>query len=148
MQCEGTETYSDNSIAGPTLQSMRVQGSKTKIAMSDQKISDAAKQLVASFVDDNAWNSLSAHWKETASRTAQGIINSEIDRIAGPLVKALQRVWDEDECGFLISGTDDKVECVKCGKFATDSSRIVHAEDCSQGFIDQALANYRKERGE
>ena len=90
--------------------------------MSELKISEAAKQLVASFVDDNAWNSLSAHWKETASRTAQGIINSELDRIAGPLVEAVL------------------LQCLDLGRLNCQCVLCRQAREVKQ--------NYHKERGE
>ena len=50
--------------------------------------------------------------------------------------KALQRVWDEDECGWIVDQTDLK-ECVKCGAKVNQGER--HTEECMQGFIDEAL---------
>jgi hypothetical protein len=71
--------------------------------------------------------------------------NGRTDQLSTPqrerdvLREALQRVWDDDECGWLISGTNDKEECVKCGSFATSRERIRHKEDCLQGYLFEAL---------
>lgn len=53
------------------------------------------------------------------------------------LREALQRVWDEDECGYL-TVTGSEKECVKCG--AMLDKGLQHSDDCTQGFIETALS--------
>jgi hypothetical protein len=55
------------------------------------------------------------------------------------MVEALQRVWDEDECGWIV-GNDDRRECVKCGAADLRGNIVVHTDGCTQGFIAEALA--------
>lgn len=60
------------------------------------------------------------------------------------LKSALQRVWDEDECGWILNGiptipNEMTVECVKCGAKAITQKLIIHSEECTQGFIFEAL---------
>jgi hypothetical protein len=70
---------------------------------------------------------------QTVSRNWQ----SELEHDNAVLRAALQRVWDEDECGFII-GPDD-VECVKCGAPGKTDADIIHKSDCLQGFLQEAL---------
>lgn len=70
---------------------------------------------------------------KTVSRNWQ----KELEHDNAVLRAALQRVWDEDECGFII-GTDT-IECGKCNGKAKTAAEIVHEDYCTQGFIHQAL---------
>jgi hypothetical protein len=51
------------------------------------------------------------------------------------MVKALQRVWDGDECGWIV-GSDGRRECVKCGVMDGED----HEDNCTQGFLYEALS--------
>lgn len=59
--------------------------------------------------------------------------------------EALQRIWDEDECGYIVSVGEK--ECVKCGEKSivhgslySAYDTLKHTKDCSQGFIEDALS--------
>lgn len=75
-------------------------------------------------------------------------VQSGINKACKPLVAALEQIWEEDECGWLLSGTSDKVECVKCGGVGTAPERVTHTEDCHQGFIAKALETHRLAHGQ
>jgi hypothetical protein len=52
--------------------------------------------------------------------------------------EALQRLWDEDEMGFLHG--DGIVECGTCGNSAAGVSVINHENWCVQAYIGNALS--------
>lgn len=88
--------------------------------MSDLKISDAVKDVVESLYDDG--------WPDTvtAQREIQLAFNKELDRIAGPLVEALEEAQTRFRCHN-----------------ATTTDGLLNMPTP----YDQTLANYRKERG-
>lgn len=74
--------------------------------------------------------------------------HEQLKLVAKEMGDALQRVWDEDECGWLTlaNANTQHIESVDCGKcngtHSSDISQIVHEEYCTQGFIHKALAAY------
>ena len=96
--------------------------------MSELKISEASQKAAADEID-NA-NTVCLRAKVQEGSFVQALVNSELDRLAGPLVEALRHVGVTEEiletCAF---------------------ESQIDGSDCTE-FLKQALANYRKERGE
>lgn len=61
-------------------------------------------------------------------------------RQAAAMREALEKVWAEDECGYITGGDAD--ECVKCGAVASTKALMLkaHSEDCTQAILERALA--------
>lgn len=89
--------------------------------MSELKVSEAASLASADEIENFYFN------KVEAGTFVQKAINSELDRIAGPLVEALK-----------------DMPCI-CDK---PIGVPEHGRLCPARISDEALANYRKERGE
>lgn len=75
-------------------------------------------------------------------RTRLQQVESERDKAeadAAVMREALERVWEEDECGWIIDpSTESKEqECVKCGAVIPHQA---HTPECTQGFIHVALS--------
>lgn len=63
--------------------------------MSELKISKTAYSITQSFVTSRLWTKLDDNARALASKPVQQAINSELDRIAGPLAEALAASLNE-----------------------------------------------------
>lgn len=96
--------------------------------MNDLKISEASKNIRDLVLSKSWWDSQER--TELLENKIQKAINSELDRIAGPLVEALAHM----------GVTEESLQ-------NTSFESMIDGTDCSN-FLYNALANYRKERGE
>lgn len=73
------------------------------------------------------------------AETATYIAKLEAD--AAVKHEALQRLWDDDEMGWILTDNTAGGECVKCGASTKENnlSSIRHEEGCVQGYIYEAL---------
>jgi hypothetical protein len=52
--------------------------------------------------------------------------------------EALQRLWEEDEMGWIVDDTHS--ECVKCGAKGLTALPLIHNDGCVQGYIYAAIS--------
>lgn len=113
--------------------------------MNDLKISEASKNIRDLVLSKSWWDSQER--TELLENKIQKAINSELDRVAGPLVEALEKIIGLQPCleggGCFYPMHDGEGNYI--GEQTVDPIGVING---MVQFAADAMDNYRKERGE